>query len=157
MRQTRGMTAAARAYYRRQSTRANVIFFACWLPFGLALIIAGVWMATQWGEAAMVPLGVWVALFGCYFLELYGTVWWYRRQLYWLVSDDEFAAAQPFSAGQLRNLRVEWNAPVFPAPSGIIGDVADKIPVVRLINATNWWLIVAGVVCLIAAFFLAFL
>lgn len=145
------MTASALAYYRRQTMQANVIFFACWLPFALALVGAGLWLSTQLGEAVMIPVGVWFALLGCYFLEMYGTVWWYRRQLHRLVSDSAFAATQPFSARQLKNLRVEWDAIVFPVPTGVNGDVAQKIPVVRLLNATTWWLAAAGVLCGIAA------
>ncbi|PFG29778.1 hypothetical protein [Paramicrobacterium agarici] len=145
------MTASAPTYYRRQTTRANVIFFACWLPFGVALVGAGVWVATQLGEAVMIPIGAWVALLGCYFLELYGTVWWYRHQLHRLASDSDFAASQPLSAGQLRNLRVVWDAAWFPIPTGVTGDIAHKIPVVRVINATTWWPAAAGVLCGIAA------
>lgn len=151
------MTVSALAYYRRQASRANVIFFACWLPFSLALVIAGLWVATQLGEAVMIPVGVWFALLGCYFLEMYGTVWWYRRQLHRLVSDVEFAAERPFSAGQLSNLRVVWDAPQDPIPTAVIGDIASKMPVVRVVNSTTWWPIAAGVLCGIAAVILVLL
>ncbi|SEB60604.1 hypothetical protein SAMN04489806_1261 [Paramicrobacterium humi] len=150
------MTHSAQAFYQRQAARANVIFFACWLPFGLALIVAGVWVATQLGEAVMIPVGAWFALLGCYFLEMYGTVWWYRRQLHWLATDEKSAATEPYSAGQLNDLRVEWQPWRMPVPTGIVGDVALKMPVVRAVNATSWWLIAAGVLCGIAAVILAF-
>ncbi len=134
-----------------------MIFFACWLPFALALIGAGLWVATQLGEAVMIPVGGWFMLLGGYFLEMYGTVWWYRRHLHRLVADRDFAATQPFSAGQLRNLRVVWDAVIFPIPTGVIGDVAHKIPIIRAVNATTWWPAAAGVLCGIAAVILVLL